>query len=296
MTAGRKALTPEMRRALGRPLKKQTDKTSGLSVPTALPEPPKMLDHDACEEWGRIGRFLLTSRRVSELDRQALTAYCVSWSIFGQAIRPLLIGRQRLWSMLNGRPKPAKAEEIARQHGAVVINMARRFGMTARTRHLDHATTGRPALPDELHSLRGNPSKKKLKSTSIESVAQWLPEDVSPPYWFDRTATSEWHRMISQLEKIDCWTPLDVAVLAIGCGSYALTLRAAEELKDVELVASTESGAAVEHPLSLIIRRQQELLVEAWRDYGMSPLDRSRFKHAGGEAQGKAKLKVYLGK
>ncbi len=71
--------------------------------------------------------------------------------------------------------------------------------MTARTRHLDHADTGRPALPNELHELRGNPSKKQLKaSLSAEVQSEWNANDIQEPYWFDRTANNEWHRLLNR--------------------------------------------------------------------------------------------------
>jgi P27 family predicted phage terminase small subunit len=296
---GRDPLTDTQRRALGRPPKRTaTDKVPGLSVSTELPEPPDVLDEDAREEWNRVGRFLKFTRRVSELDRQSLASYCISWSMYGEAIRPLLIGRQRLWSDVGGRPKPAKLEEVARHHAAIVIEEARRFGMTARTRHLDHADTGRPALPNELHALRGNPSKKQLKGSLAEhTIGSWELADIQQPHWFDRTATQEWIRLLETYTNINLFTPMDVTVLAIACGTWALYCKAAEQIRTQGLIGITDKGAAVEHPLSLIMRRQRDILKEIWIDYGMTPVDRRRFKHSGGATEGtdKKPFKVYLG-
>lgn len=300
MTKGRKgrdAMTDAQRRALGRPPKRQSvDSIPGLSIDTALPAPPEVLDEAAREEWDRVGRFLLFTRRVSEVDKQALTAYCISWSLFGQSLRPMLIGRQPLWGWLNGKPKPNKLDEVARRHAVIVIENARRFGMTARTRHLDHADTGRPALPNELHALRGNPSKKHLKgSLPMHAGGQWELSDVQEPYWFDRTASAEWHRLVKTYTNIELFTPLDLSVLAIGCGCWALYCKAAEELKLGGLIEKTEDSGAVESPLSVIMRRQLDIMKEVWKDYGMTPLDRRRFKSAGG-GDGQAKrFKVYVG-
>jgi len=293
---GRKALSPAMRAATGRPLKKQTDRVPGLSAPTSLPAAPSVLDDAGREEWDRIGRFLVATRRVSELDMQSLTSYCLSWSLFGQSIRPLLIGRKPLWSFVGdaAKPRPSKLEDVARHHALIVIDIARKFGMTARTRHLDHANTGRPALPNELHELRGNPSKKNLKAKFTEQVGDWEPADVMEPYWFDRTARDEWYRLIAKLDKLELWTPLDLAVVAIGCSCWSLSVRAFEQLKHEDPIILGDKGASTEHPLSLIVRRQLEVLDEVWRDFGMSPLDRARFKHAGGDSHGKPKLSVYL--
>lgn len=296
---GRDPLTDTQRRALGRPSKSHgVDKIPGLSIPTELPAAPDVIrsDESALEEWNRVGRFLQFTRRVSLIDRQALTTYCVSWSLFGQAIRPLLIGRQALWGEVNGRPRPAKLEEVARRHAAIVIEQARRFGMTARTRHLDHADTGRPALPNELHELRGNPSKKQLKaSVGAEVQSEWNADDIQEPYWFDRKANNEWHRLLDSLTNINLFTPLDYSVLAIGCGCWALYSKALQELQSTGLIGAVEDGSAVEHPLSVIVRRQREIMQQVWIDYGMTPLDRRRFKHSGATETTKKRFKVYIG-
>ncbi len=299
MTKGRKAYTDSQRRALGRPPKRtELDKIPGMSVPVHLPQPPEQLDALAIEEWNRVGKFLLFTRRVSELDRQSLAAYCVSWVAYGDSIRPLLIGRQPLWGMVSGKPRPSKLEEVARHHATIVIGTARRFGMTARTRHLDHADTGRPALPDELHELRGNPSKKQLKpSLGHVAVGGWSEEDIAMPGWFDRVAMDEWQRLTEAYTAINMFTPLDYSMLAIACATWSLYLKAMEQCQYEGLTALTEKGASVEHPLSLIMRRQLDILKEIWTDYGMTPLDRRRFKHAGGSGEGdvKKRFSIYVG-
>ncbi len=298
---GRKAgtgLTDTQRRALGRPPKRRDlDKVPGLSVPVHLPDPPEQLDAWAMIEWQRVGKFLHFTRRVSEFDRQSLAAYCTSWVCYGESIRPLLIGRQPLYGIVGGKPRPSKLEEVARHHAAIVIAMARRFGMTARTRHLDQADTGRPALPDELHELRGNPSKKQLKTPLAEyTVGGWSEDDMAMPGWFDRVAMDEWQRLTTAYANINMFTPLDYSVLAVACATWSLYLRANEQSQNEGLIALTEKGAAVEHPLSLIMRRQLDILKEVWIDYGMTPLDRRRFKHSGsGETEQKKRFKVYLG-
>lgn len=300
-TRGRKlgtGLTDTQRRALGRPPKRRDlDKTPGLSVPVSLPDPPDVLDQVAREEWVRVGRFLKFTRRVSDCDRQSLAVYCASWSAYGEAIRPLLISRQPLWGFVLGKPRPSKLEEIARRHAMIVINIARRFGMTARTRHLDHADTGRPALPDELHELRGNPSKKHLKGSLAKfTVGGWDAADIEQPGWFDRTAILEWQRVVTAYDAIHLFTPLDASVLAIGCATWSLYSKAIRDIESTGFVALTDKGAALEHPLSYIMRHQLDIMREIWIDYGMTPLDRRRFKQ-GTDVSGdqKKRFKIYVG-
>lgn len=294
---GRKALTAEQRVARGRPPAKVKEKPAGMSVPTALPAAPEFLDDLAREEWERIGKYLVAMKRVTQLDLQSLAVYCSSFAMFGQAIRPLLIEREPLWCFVSGRAKPATLAGVALKQAEIVIEVAGKFGLTARTRHLDHADRGRPLLPDELHELRGNPSKKKLDRTkTVERIGEWSEADVKQPYWFNRVAADEWSRLVKQFENLNLWTPLDLAVLSVGCGCFALVAKCAEQLKDASLtVANQETEGSVEHPLATIYAKHWRVCELVWREYGLSPVDRVRFPGQVTEVGGKAKLSVYLG-
>ncbi len=239
---GRKAgtgLTDTQRRALGRPPKRRDLDKGAWSIGTgASAGSARAARRVGDARMAARGQVLHFTRRVSEFDRQSLAAYCTSWVCYGESIRPLLIGRQPLYGIVGGKPRPSKLEEVARHHAAIVIAMARRFGMTARTRHLDQADTGRPALPDELHELRGNPSKKQLKTPLVEyTVGGWSEDDMAMPGWFDRVAMEEWQRLTTAYTNINMFTPLDYSVLAVACATWSLYLRANEQSQNEGLIA-----------------------------------------------------------
>jgi P27 family predicted phage terminase small subunit len=294
---GRKPLTAGQRVARGRPPAKAKEKSAGMAVATSLPDPPEFLDQLAREEWNRLGKYLVAMKRVTQLDVQSLSVYCSSFAMFGQAIRPLLIEREPLWGFVSGRARPATLAGVTFKQAEIVIELAGKFGLTARTRHLDHADTGRPLLPDELHELRGNPSKKKLDRTkTVERLGEWSEADCSAPYWFDKRAKEEWLRLIGQFENLNLWTPLDVAVLAVGCGCFSLVAKCSEKLKDASLtVANKQSDGSVEHPLATIYAKHWRICELVWKEYGLSPVDRARFPSQVAEVGGKQKLSVYLG-
>lgn len=290
---GRKALTPQQK----------TDKQStsidprGLKVDSILPQPPDNVDPAVAEEWLRVGEYLLLTDRVSKLDSQALLLYATSYATYADCMRDMLIGRKPLWGEVNGRPKPSKFVDLSIKHGAIVLRMARKFGMTARTRHLDHTSgCGRPATPQQIHKLRGTvPERPRKRPVKIEQM-EWEPDSVACPAWFNSSAKAEWTRLVSQLTAVDLWTPLDVAPVAIVCASYALAAKCANAMLLEPLVLPVrDAETVVEHPLGVIYEKQFTLCEAIWQDYGMSPFDRQQFRHVEGEQQGRPKLQVFPG-
>lgn len=285
---GRKALNESQKRAK----KGVGKKTPDLIVDTVLPVVPDYLDPTAQDEWKRVGEYLVLTRRVSQLDVQSLSAYCTSYGLFADSIRPFIRSRRPIWGLVNGRPKPAKLLDVALDHGKIVFELAQKFGMTGRTRHLDHASSGRPALPSEIHELRGNTPQVRPR----DSLPEWSPESVAKPDWLNEpVASREWDRLTQTLANVELWTPLDVGVIAVCCGSYSLLTKCMRGLQDVQLTLTSEtSDTAYEHPLSVVYRRHLELCSAIWHEYGMSPHDRMKFHHAEGDQQGKLKLSVYM--
>ncbi len=257
----------------------------GLVADAFLPSPPAELSPEATVEYERVGEFLLATRRVSKLDLQSLAVYAASYAYFSDAIRPLIIGRNRIWDFVNDKAKPSKMANVSLQHGKIVLEQARRFGMTARTRHLDHAISNRAATPQQIKDLQ---TGKAIRNEDAELY------ETNAPEWFDPRAKSEWSRLTGALAANDLWTPLDFGPVAVCCASFSLLMRCASDLGDELLsVRVGDSNQFVEHPLSVIYRDHFWLCQSIWTDYGMTPLDRTQFLHAEADRQGKPKLNVY---
>jgi len=272
-------------------------KDNALKAHSFLPLPDAALCAEAKSEWLRVGEYLLLTDRVAKLDTQALTFYATSYAIFSEAARQMLVGRESLWGRVNGRPKSSKMVDMVLHHGSLTIRMARKFGMTARTRHLDHKKgPGRPATPQQIHDLRGTSHKRPSGLGRGVQHVGWDVDAIARPVWFSRDASDQWDRMVEQLESLDLWTPLDVVPIAVLCGCYSLAAKCAVQMSDEPLVlAITDSEAMVEHPLSSIYRDLFLLCEAIWQDYGMTPHDRQQFFHSDGEQQGKPKLAVFPG-
>jgi P27 family predicted phage terminase small subunit len=285
---GRKALTPEQKVAKN----KVAGRGGPLVAVAALPDAPAELSPAAVAEWLRVGPYLLATDRVAAVDLQSLAAYCTSFTLFCEAMAELLAGESPapLWGMSNRRPKPSVFAEIAAKHGRETVYFARKFGMTARTRHLDHYLTGRPATPQEIHDLKGTEKRRKPRGRTVKSIE--FPESaVSCPVWMglSGTASREWSRLVDQLVALDLWTPLDVGPVTVGCGSFALVLACCEKLKEESMGIEVGEGVACQNPLLAIRSRHIQLCEDVWKDYGMTPYDRLNFSridgvedHAGG--------------
>lgn len=301
MSKGRKPLTDSMRRAKGRPPKPREEDHPGLSIPASIPDCPPQLNEAARNEWIRISPYLLSARRVGQVDRQSLAGYCIAYAYWQDAARAILVQSLPLedsWSKLWGytsaeKPRAVKMVDIFLKYGAEVINSAARFGMTARTRHLDHKDTGRPSLPDELHEVRGNPSRKKLRGAYVDAITEVACKEEPPAGILDDESHDEYLRLMHQLDKINLFTVFDVAPLAVAAGTWGLAIMASQELNDSTLDLPTPD-MAVEHPCSKIFRLSQVLLAASWKEYGMTPLDRKRFQSTG-TAETAFKPKVYVG-
>jgi P27 family predicted phage terminase small subunit len=292
---GRKALTDTQKSEKSYAEKSQVD---SLKAPSFLPLPPLNMSEEAANEWRRVGEYLLLTDRVAKSDSQSLAFYANSYAMFAESTRLLLVGRQDLWGYIRGRPKPSKLVDVLCRHAAIVIKLSQKFGMTARTRHLDHKKNGRPATPQQIHDLRGTkPTKKPTASRNALAVKlAWPESSVAQPTWFNRDAVAEWTRTVEQLQTLELWTPLDVGPISVLCGCYSLAARCASDLADsMPVLPIRDAEGVVEHPLGEIYRELFVICESVWQDYGMTPHDRQQFHHIEGEQQGKPKLAVFPG-
>src|SRR5262245_11401018 len=84
---------------------------------------------------------------------------------------------------------------------------------------------GPPPQPNVTRLLRGNPSKRPIRSEPKPEIPQSPP---APPVFLVGHARDEWHRVAPELHRLRLLTALDVAPLAAYCVSYG-RWRTAEE-------------------------------------------------------------------
>ena len=136
---------------------------------------------------------------------------------------------------------------------------------------------GPKPLPDNVHRLNGNPSKKKF---SVLSDGSRVPVEIPDcPSHLDAGAKREWKLIVPELERLGLIAKIDKAALAIYCVAYSRWESAEKELKKLgveALTLKTPSGYIQTSPLLQISNKAQEQIRSSLADFGMSPSARSR--------------------
>ena len=81
------------------------------------------------------------------------------------------------------------------------------------------SNVGRPALPANVHALRGNPSKLPLGSLLDDTVRPAVSIPTCPPH-LGPDAREEWDRITVHLEKLGLITDIDRAALSAYCSAW----------------------------------------------------------------------------
>ena len=135
---------------------------------------------------------------------------------------------------------------------------------------------GPKALPDNVHRLNGNPSKKRLNFDPNTAVPVEIPD---PPAHLSKDAREEWDRISVDLYRFGLISKVDRAALAVYCTAYARWAQVEAELNDkgIEgLTQSTPNGYEAPSALIILSNRQVEIMHKFLAEFGMSPSARVR--------------------
>ena len=157
---------------------------------------------------------------------------------------------------------------------------------------------GPQALPNNVHLLRGNPSKK----SAAELLDDFNPEVEIPsaPKWIWPEARKEWRRLGAELERYGLISKLDRAALVLYCQAWAKLVwaetmlsraMATAEEKRLEAEAAGEvwkggdgimvpipNGALVYSHHWVVQRRAAQEVHWYLQSFGLSPASRGRVK------------------
>lgn len=157
---------------------------------------------------------------------------------------------------------------------------------------------GPQALPNNVHLLRGNPSKK----SSAELLDDFNPEVEIPtaPKWVWPEARKEWRRIGNELQRYGLVSKLDRAALVLYCQAWAKLVwaetmlsraMATAEEKRLEAEAKGEvwkggdgimvpspNGALVYSHHWVVQRRAAQEVHWYLQSFGLSPASRGRVK------------------
>ncbi len=144
---------------------------------------------------------------------------------------------------------------------------------------------GPKPLPNNVHQLRGNPSKKT--AAQFRDGVNAPTEIPDCPRHLKGPAQKEWKRVTVELEKLGLVSKIDRAALAMYCTAWGRYVHAEEkllELGDDGLIETTPNGFQVQGPWLNIANKAMDQCKSFLAEFGMSPSSRSRVTP--GEIQG----------
>lgn len=282
-----------------------------LSVPSEVPAIPSDMPENAAAEWQRLAEEMAAAGRLAGVDRWALDAYCQTWHLWLRsvaAVNLLLLSSAKLWGCdAKGKPLPSADCLVFLDLSEALIERSIVFGLTPRTRSLDHAKTGRPAKPIEQHLLNGDPSrlmKNKNRREAEKALraqqARIESGDQSAPAGLPGEAMDEWSEIVPRLAMLGLYTPFDRAVLAIGCVAFVVRREADRQIQQEPLtLLDDETGREKRHPLLSIRARAIRVLDLVAKEFGLGPAWRKRWHREGKDSVERSgsggSLRIFMG-
>jgi P27 family predicted phage terminase small subunit len=132
---------------------------------------------------------------------------------------------------------------------------------------------GRKPLPEVIHAVRGNPSKRPRRQVRELAPAGKAsrPADLSPE------AATEWNRLAPALHRLGILTPADRAFFVCYCEAVASFRRAnAKLLAQGELVLDAD-GVPIRNPWAKVRADAAAEIHKFGAEFGLSPSIRARF-------------------
>ena len=133
---------------------------------------------------------------------------------------------------------------------------------------------GRKPKPTALKVLADNPGKRPLNAAEVyPEVPKRAPP---PPRHLTTEAKREWTRMVKRLMRMGLYTVLDRPLLMVHCQAYGYNVMADRKLQEMGLLGETLAGSVMRHPLWLVLKQTQEMMIKIAPEFGLSPSARSR--------------------
>lgn len=134
------------------------------------------------------------------------------------------------------------------------------------------AGRGRPATPNVVKLLRGNPGKRPINTLAPQ------PKTGAPtcPSWLSPRAKTEWRWIAPKLAEQRIITAIDRTLLAQYCESFASWQQAEKEIRKDGAVVPTGTGSVKASPWVHIRSQALAQMHRCLGELGMTPSSRSR--------------------
>lgn len=148
-------------------------------------------------------------------------------------------------------------------------------------------TRGPIPAPDNVRQLKGmkpyvhaddvgKDPEDKGRRLILEPTAPAAPKGLS------RRASSEWRRVVPELERAGVLNKVDRGILAAYCTAWGHMAEAEEILKADGIIISGRDGGSVRHPAWLVYKEALGKMIAAARECYLTPTSRLRIPVAPG--------------
>jgi P27 family predicted phage terminase small subunit len=121
-------------------------------------------------------------------------------------------------------------------------------------------------LPDNVHRLMGNPSKRR----HLPGIQPEIPaEPPDPPAFLSPAAAGEWRRLAGELVRLGLLSSLDVMPFASYCAAYGVWSDA------LQLAAADDIAPNARRLLAEVARGAGKDMVRLAKAFGMTPASRA---------------------
>jgi len=136
------------------------------------------------------------------------------------------------------------------------------------------AQVGRKRKPTKLKILAGNPGKRPLPENEPEP-AQYKAAPRAPSH-LSTAAKKEWRRVVKDFHESGILARIDRAALEAYCETYAIWVKAVENINKTGLVARTTNGNFIQNPYLGIANRAASEMRKWLSELGATPASRSK--------------------
>ena len=133
-------------------------------------------------------------------------------------------------------------------------------------------TRGRKPKPSKLRALYGNAGKRPLNDSEPQP-ARAVPRC---PAHLTKTARTEWHRLVKELDAVGLLTNMDRGTLAMYCQAWGDHVDAQEMIKKTGVVLLNKEGNLHRNPYYFVSNKAVEQMCKLGPLLGLDPSSRSR--------------------
>lgn len=130
---------------------------------------------------------------------------------------------------------------------------------------------GQNAKPIALHQLRGTYRKDRHG----KNIPRPYPMAPRCPSWASADARKHWRRLAPELEKLGLLTILDADAFGLYCSALSQWISMSTQI-DREGSVIEDSRGGRKHPLYPALHAAEDCLRWGFREFGMTPMARSR--------------------